>query len=215
MRAILPIIMFVGVMGNSLNIAVLIRPILYYHACSRYFLALACNNLFFTSVILLYPLLANGYQLDPTASSLVLCKLIICIYQTCGTLSPYFIVLASIDRYCASSSSVCLRNFSNIKSTRWMILFIIIIMMLFSVNIAILIDVRPTDTFGCRIRGDTIYKQVYPIMQVFLYTFIAPGLMALFGVMTIYNTKRVRLITNAVRTQRRTEHQLIRMLILQ
>ncbi len=38
-RIIIPIIMIIGIIGNSLNICVLTRPILYNHACSRYFLA--------------------------------------------------------------------------------------------------------------------------------------------------------------------------------
>jgi hypothetical protein len=210
-RAIVPIIMIVGMIGNSLNIAVLTRPALYCHACSRYFLALACNNLFYTSVILIYRLLADGYQLDPTRIS----KLITYVYQVCVLLSPYFIVLASIDRYCVSSTSTQLRKFSNVRVTRWAILFVIVLIMLFYTNTAILIDLRETDTFGCRIRADTIYKQVFPIMQVVLFAIIAPSLMAFFGFMTIYNTKRVRVIPTAVSRHRRTENQLARMLLLQ
>jgi hypothetical protein len=139
-RAIVPIIMIVGMIGNSLNIAVLTRPALYCHACSRYFLALACNNLFYTSVILIYRLLADGYQLDPTRISLISCKLITYVYQVCVLLSPYFIVLASIDRYCVSSTSTQLRKFSNVRVTRWAILFVIVLIMLFYTNTAILID---------------------------------------------------------------------------
>jgi hypothetical protein len=82
-------------------------------------------------------------------------------------------------------------------------------------NTAILIDLRPTDTFGCYIRADTIYKEIYPIMQIILFGIIAPGLMAIFGIMTIYNTKRVRVIPNAFSRYRRTENQLGGMLLLQ
>jgi hypothetical protein len=39
--------------------------------------------------------------------------------------------------------------------------------------------------------------------------------MALFGIMTIYNTKRVRVIPTAVSRHRRTENQLAGMLLLQ
>jgi hypothetical protein len=214
-RVIVPIIMFIGIVGNSLNIAVLTRPALYNHACSRYFLAVACNNLFFTSVILTYRLLADGYQRDVTKVSLLSCKLVTYIFQISLLSSAYFIVLASIDRYCASSMNVHLRKFSNVKVTRWMILFIIILMMLFYINTLFLIDLRPTDTFGCHIRGDTIYKQVYPVMQVILFTIIAPGLMAFFGIMTIRNTKRLHVVPAALSRHRRTENQLAGMLLLQ
>jgi hypothetical protein len=214
-RAIVPIIMVIGVVGNSLNIAILTRPALYSHACSRYFLALTGNNLFYTSVVLVYRLLADGYQRDATKISLISCKLITYIYQTAVLLSPYFIVLASIDRYCASSPNANLRKFSNVKVTRWAILLLIIVIMLFYMNTAILVDLRQTDTFGCRIRADTIYKQIYPVMQIVFLGIIAPCLMAVFGVMTIYNTKRVGVIPTTISRYRRTENQLARMLLLQ
>ena len=214
-RAIVPIIMVIGVVGNSLNIAVLTGPALYGHACSRYFLALSCNNLFYTSVLLTYRLLADGYQLDATKISLISCKLITYIYQTSLLSSPYFIVLASIDRYCASSTNANLRKFSNVKITRRAILLVIIVIMLFYIGTLILIDVRQTDTFGCRIRADTIYKQIYTIMQVVVLGIIAPCLMLVFGAMTIYNTKRVGIIPTGISRHRRTEKQLARMLLLQ
>jgi hypothetical protein len=214
-RAIVPIIIVVGVIGNSLNIVVFTRPVLYGHACSRYFLSLACNNLFYTSVILIYRLLADGYQLDPTKISQISCKLITYVYQTSVLLSPYFIVLASFDRYCASSTNAYLRKFSNIKVARWAIASMMILVMLFYMNTAILIDLRQTDAFGCHIRADSIYKQVYPIMQVSVFGIIAPCLMTTFGLMTIYNVKRVRVIPTVMSHHRRTENQLIRMLLLQ
>jgi hypothetical protein len=214
-QVIVPIIMFIGIIGNSLNIVVLTRPALYNHACSRYFLALACNNLFFTSVMLVYRLLADGYQHDVTKLSLLSCKLVTYLYQTSVLFSGYFIVLASIDRYCASSISAHLRKFSNVKVTRWTILFVIIVIILFYLNTAILVDLRATDAFGCHIRGDTIYKQIYPVMQIVIFAIAAPGLMALFGIMTIYNTKRARVIPNAFSRYRRTENQLAVMLLLQ
>jgi hypothetical protein len=214
-RAIVPLIMVLGIIGNSLNIAVLTRPTLYNHACSRYFLALACNNLFFTSIMLIDRLLDDGYQNNVMTSSLLSCKLVTYFHQTSILLSAYFIVLASIDRYCASSRNAHLRKFSNVKVTRWSILVVIILIMLFHVNTAILIDLKPTDESGCYIRADTIYKQVYPIVQILFLAIIAPGLMALFGIMTIYNTKRVHVIPTAMSRHRRTENQLAGMLLLQ
>jgi hypothetical protein len=165
--------------------------------------------------MLVYRLLADGYQHDVTKLSLLSCKLVTYVYQASILFSAYFIVLASIDRYCASSISAHLRKFSNVKVTRWTILFVIIVIMLFYLNTAILIDLRVTDTFGCHIRADTIYKQIYPIMQIIVFAIVAPGLMAIFGIMTIYNTKRVRVIPNAVSYYRRTENQLAVMLLLQ
>lgn len=214
-RSIVPVIIAVGIIGNSLNIAVLSRSTLYNHACSRYFLALACNNLFYTSTMMVYRLLADGYQLDITKVSSVSCKLVVYAFHTCGLLAQYFVILASIDRFCASSANAHLRKFSHVKVARWAILCVMMTIMLFYINTPVLIDLRTTDAFGCRIRGDTIYKHVYSIIQVILFAVVAPLLMATFGIMTIYNIKQVRIIPTTASRHRRTENQLAGMLMVQ
>lgn len=214
-RIMVPAIMFVGILGNSMNIAVLTRPALYKHACSHYFLVLAINNLFYTSVVLTYRVLADGFQIDPTKNSLITCKLFTYINHVSAVLGPYFIVLASIDRYCASSLHHRIRKISDVKVSRWIILFTFLLIAAFYSNTAILIDVQSTDTFGCRIRADSVYKQIYPIIQVFSFGFLAPCLMIIFGILTILNTKRIVVAPIAVSSFRRTESQLVRMLLIQ
>jgi hypothetical protein len=215
LRATLPVIIIIGVVGNSLNIAVLIRPALYRYSCSRYFLALASNNLFYSGIIFTYHLLASGYQINPSNYSVISCKIITYILTLSSFLSPYLIVCASIDRYCASSINANLRKFSNIKVARWAILFVIIVIMLFYINTIILIELRSTNAFGCYIQADTTYKKIYPIMEAVVFAIIPPSLMVLFGMLTIYNIKQVHVIPAAMSRHRRTENQLAGMLLLQ
>ncbi|CAF1669649.1 unnamed protein product [Adineta ricciae] len=135
--------------------------------------------------------------------------------QTSAISSSYMIVVTSVDRFCASSSSARLRMFSNVKVSRWVISFVLISIALFHVNTLVLTDLRSTDALGCRVRGDTVYKQVYIFIQIFVYVVIAPALMAIFGVLTIYNIKKSRVAPAAGARNRRTESQLASMLILQ
>jgi hypothetical protein len=214
-RAILPVIIVVGIVGNAINIAVLTRSALYNHACSRYFLALSTNYLFYSVVVVLNNLLVNGYQLDVSKASVLSCKLVTYVNTVCIAISPYFIVLASIDRYCASSRNAQRRKFSNVRVTIWALIFLVALFALYFINTLVLVDLREDDYLGCAIRGDTIYKQAYSIIEVILFAVIAPCLMGFFGGMTIYNTKRVRFISARVTSHRRTENQLIRMLLLQ
>ena len=212
---IVPVIIICGVIGNSINITVLTRPVLYNHACSRYFLALASNNLFLSSVFLVNRLLITGYQLDVTKVSVLSCKLVQYVTGVCVVISPYFIVLASIDRYCASSRNVQRRKFSNVTVARWALVSVVVLVAVYYINYLVLIDLRKDDSLGCAIRGDTIYKQVYPITQFFVFTVIPPSLMGLFGGMTICNMKQVRLLPRVAARYRRTENQLVRMLLIQ
>ncbi|CAF3224959.1 unnamed protein product [Rotaria sp. Silwood2] len=157
----------------------------------------------------------TGYQLDLTKVSVLSCKLIQYVTSVCVVMSPYFIVLASIDRYCASSRNVQRRKFSKIRVTRWALMFVVVLVAVYYINYLVLIDLREDDSLGCAIRGDTIYKQVYSITQVFVFAIIPPCLMGFFGGMTIYNMKHTRFLPRAAARYRRTENQLGRMLLVQ
>jgi len=65
-------------------------------------------------------------------------------------------VLASIDRFCASSSNAKLRRFSNIIVANWLILILVICCLLFFINTLVLNDLRD-DRYGCGIRPETLY----------------------------------------------------------
>jgi hypothetical protein len=107
------------------------------------------------------------------------------------------------------------RKFSNVRVARWALMFVIALFVLYFINTLVLVDLREDDGFGCTIRGDTIYKQAYSIIEVLLFAVIAPCLMGFFGGMTIYNTKRVHFFPARATRHRRTENQLVRMLLLQ
>ena len=214
-KIVVPILIIVGVIGNSLNIVVLVRPVFYPHACSRYLLAAAINNVFYSSVVLIYQLLVTGYQLDPSNTSVFICKFMIYFYHVSAYISPYSIVLASMERYFASSTKVTLRRFSSIRVSRWAVAFVVGFFALFGINSFVLITAQPGDGLGCQIPGDKIYNQIYTVMQATFYAFIAPSLMALFGFLTMRNLRQVRVVPVVMSSHRRTESQLVRMLLLQ
>lgn len=214
-RSVIPVIMTLGIVGNSINIAILMRPNLYHHSCSRYFLALSISSLAYSVINLTYRLLIDGYKIEPTRSSLVTCKLLVYITQLCIPLAPYFIVVASFDRFCASSTNARIRQFSHVRVSRWVILLVVIVFALFYINSSVVVDLRPEDGLGCRNRGDSLYKQTFTITQCVVYAIVAPTLMALFGFLTIYNAKQVGNGRILASRTRRTEGQLIIMLLLQ
>ena len=79
-----------------------------------------------------------------------------------------------------------------------------------------MIDLQDAKRQNCRIRAGAIYNQFYVVIQVVLLTIVAPFLMILFGLMTICNIKRLRISsTNISFSNRRTEYELVRMLLVQ
>jgi len=117
-KIIVPILIFVGTISNSLNIVILTRPSLIHHSCSLYFLSLAIVNLFYCAVILTINLISDGYSINIHIYSIFSCKLLNYLLNLCPNLSVYFIVLASIDRYCSSSMNVNIRRWSNVRIAR-------------------------------------------------------------------------------------------------
>lgn len=215
LRYILPFIIAIGVIGNTLNIIVLTRSALHRHACSRYFLALAINNLFYSSIALIHRLLSSGYQLNLSNSSLIACKIITYISTLNAFLSPYLIVFASIDRYCASSTRARIRSFSSIRVAKWSIGGIFLFYALFFIHIIILADFRNAGGAICLVQADTTYAQCYILFQVFLFAVLPPLGMISFGLLTIHHTNRTRIAPIAMSRFYRTEKQLAQMLFLQ
>lgn len=211
-QILLPITMTLGIIGNSLNILTLSRPNLRNNACSRYFLALSCNNLIY-SICIIYYLLSNGYSIDGRIVSVASCKILLYIGTVSPFLSPYFIVLASIDRCFVSSSSARIRQFSNVIVAKWSMLIFVICSLIFFINTLVLGDIY--DGPRCTIRGTTLYNRIYLLAQVILSAGIPPCLMTIFGSLTIYNISRRRLLPQGEMRHRRTEGQLIRMLLVQ
>jgi hypothetical protein len=214
-RIFVPIIIVTGIISNLLNIILLTRPALNHHACSLYFLALAITNLFYSSFLLIYNLLADGYQVDVAKYSIFCCKFISYLLNLCPNLSVYFIVLASIDRYCASSINVQRRRFNDLRTTRWAIGILILIFSIIFIGALIAFDISHNGLSQCTIRSDILFNQIFLILDLILYVIIAPVLIIFFGFLTIYNTKQLRLLPVRISRYRRTEYQLSRMLILQ
>jgi hypothetical protein len=214
-RIFVPIIIVIGVVSNSLNIILLTRPALVHHACSLYFLALAITNLFYSSLLLIFNLLADGYQLDLATHSVVVCKITSYLLNLCPNLSVYFIVLASIDRYCASSLSAQRRRLSNPRVARRAIGVLIIVLAIFFIGTLIAFDISDDGIRLCTTQSDILFNQIFLILNLILYVIIAPFSMILFGFLTIYHRTQVRIAPVRTPLYRRTEGQLSRMLLLQ
>ena len=209
----LRVIIVLGVIGNILNVLILTRPILRHHACSHYFLALASNNLIYSSFLISF-LLANGYNMDGQRVSNASCKILHYLGSACPFLSPFFIVCASIDRYLAIPSNAKLRCLSNAWVARWSISLLLLISLLFFINTLVLIELR-NDGYGCNLRITTVYNQVFAIVQLVLHAVGPLCFMLTLGILTIYNVNKLQVIAGTTARHRCTESQLLRMLLLQ
>ena len=144
-RIVIPMSVIVGVIGNSLNMAVL--------------------SLFYSSIYLIYRLLVDGYRIDPAKSSFLFCKLFYYFTQVCTSMTPHFIVPAPIDRFCVSSINARIRRVPSVRTARRTILSVIVASFLYFISTPVVIDVQP-DGLGCLIRSTTLFNQVYVFIQL-------------------------------------------------
>jgi hypothetical protein len=107
---IIPIFQIIfGTFGNLLNIIIFTRRSLRTNPCSMYFLISSINNIFVICVALIPRYLSTNWNLDPSATNNILCKLYYFFIYASLNLVLCFIVLASIDRYLSTSHNVLLR----------------------------------------------------------------------------------------------------------
>jgi hypothetical protein len=88
--------------------------------CSMYLIAGTVMNNFFLSFNVPHYLYSYVYG-DPTASSLVYCKLRSYLVGAWGQTARYCIVSACIDRYALTSNKACVRSFSQPSVALWCI----------------------------------------------------------------------------------------------
>jgi hypothetical protein len=108
-----PILMFIGTIGCLLNLIVFTQKNLRKNPCSSYFITYNIANFLYIYSSLLSLTLDVGYNIDPSAYNLVLCRLRLYITILFNCLSPFYLILASIDRILVTSPKARTRQRSN------------------------------------------------------------------------------------------------------
>ncbi|UJR07314.1 hypothetical protein I4U23_011602 [Adineta vaga] len=129
-------LLILGTFGNILNIVIFTRKTLRKNSCVQYLLATTIVSLLALYIGLMSRLL-NGYNLDYTSYSSILCKIRYFLSYLCLYCTSWFITLACFDRFCSSSTSISLRNLCNQKT--------------------VYKTIATVTLSGCLIFGETIY----------------------------------------------------------
>jgi hypothetical protein len=193
LNRIVPIFQLIlGTFGNIINILIFTRRTLRSNACSIYFLALSINNLFALYVALLTRLLSSGWQIDPSNTYNILCKLRIFFVYISLCLIQWFIVLASIDRFLSSSQTVRYRNLSSVSNARKATVFMIIFITLAHFHVLVWWSTGDVGTTSICNIFDPIYDISFSLFYIFFTCLIPPTLMIIFGLKTILNVRKLR-----------------------
>jgi len=214
-------VFILGLIGNIFNILIFTRRSLFTNPCTVYLLSGTFTNIIVLFVGLVIRSLMDGFNIDIIGNSIALCRLRYIILHPAYVLSSWFLVLASIDRFCISSRNIRLRNFSNLIIARRTVVIATCICLLLYSHVLGLFEIQQLST------GPYCYAQVgsYRIFYDFLFfasfSFTPPILMVIIGLATVRSIRlaRVRVTittpTTNVGQLNKKDRQLILMLLIQ
>jgi hypothetical protein len=189
------ILLFIGTLSSILSMAVFSQKNLRKNPCSIYLIAYNFSNLVYIYATVLPLTLSEGFNIDYTIYHLGLCHLHFYAAILFNCLSPFYLILASIDRILITSRNVHTRQ----RSTRRLAYLCLIIGTLFwavfhchALIFTEIIEESPTD-FLC-------YYQPGAYLAFFSYYSIIKEITAL-SLLTIFGLWSIRNVRNAHRAR--------------
>jgi hypothetical protein len=176
-------ILVLGNMGNAFVTLLFSRH--HKNACSMYLLyAAVMNNVFLLANVPLQDYVT--YYGDPTVGSPIFCKLRYYLPNVWGQMARYFVVLACIDRFAATSINVRLRMLSRPSTARYLLGIITVFCHLVAIHLPIFVTIV---NGRCGPTGP--YYAVYTFYLLIFFNLIPPITMIIFGSLAYFNMKRL------------------------
>ena len=215
---IYPILGTIGSITNILNMCILTRRAIRISPCTYYFFAFACSSLLYVLIRCTTQMLRIDW---PTLSFLsdAYCKIEGFTVYLFPVHATSMLVLASFDRYCASSYREACRSWSQIYVAKRIILFSTIVILIYFLPFLFLVYLNTT-TNDCY-QDSTMINILYLSSRVIILYVLLPIGMMIFGFLTIRHIRhqRTRIASVVVNPRmlrlRRNEGQLARMLLVQ
>jgi hypothetical protein len=209
-----PVQFFLVITTNIINIRILSSRALRSSPCTYYFLAYAIFSIIYSCLACSTQFL-RGFHID-WANNKIGCKLHFYLIFVAPVQGKIMLLFASFDRYCSSSQSRHLHSRSTIQTAKLNILIGSILSAIYMLPMLVIYQWNESSK-KC-LQRSAILIHLYTLSQVIFYYILAPILMLIFGLLTIFNIRqqstRAKILTTSIQ-RRRTEGQLARMLILQ
>ena len=220
----IPIVLLLfGLTGNVLSCLVFLQRALRTNPCTWYFLAVSLSNMAILTTLL--PPVLGGWNENWNLMNSIggLCKFTMLVILTARSLSIWLIVLATVDRYLASSSDARRRQMRSSKqASRWIIITCVVSVAVWAESVYCFDTNLFNTPIPCYTRS--VECRFYNDITLALFTITVPSVTMLdFGLLTINNihqSKRLiepsNTVTNAPQGHsRKIERHLTRMLLLQ
>lgn len=224
-----PLLLAIGSISCLLNLLIFTKGTLRKNHCTINFIAINIIHVIYLYMGLFFTSLSSGYGIDPSAKSIVFCRLRFYVGFVISCCQSSLLVVATIDRTLITSSNNRIRRLT----TRRVMIAIILVTCLFwtivHTHALFFTEIRQIgpNSFVCTCQQGT-YIIFITYYIVIINGVLPPILMTIFSCWTVRNIHRVRCIqrlsrvsnTRLITTGRpyslqSKDHQLIRMLFVE
>ncbi|UJR25950.1 hypothetical protein I4U23_007298 [Adineta vaga] len=227
LNKIVPVILLIaGTFGHICNIIIFSKRTQRTNPIAIYFLSSTIANIVVLYIGVFVRYLQDNYSIDPVNNISAVCRIRSFLFYSSLSLSNWYILLATIDRYLISSDNNHRRQLSSLKNAYRIIIIITITFILLYCHILILYNIQ-TYTNASNYSQNYCYPQrdayrIFSDIQLLVqFSLLPPILMSIFIIMIIKNIRTShRRIANTVVAHhhariRKRDLQLSKMLLLQ
>ena len=185
---ILPICFLAGNVGNALNLLIFSRRSSRTHSCLLYFFSASLIDVVILNVGLVLRILRGIWNIDPSVQSVWFCRARTYLVSSAFSIYRCSILLACVDRMCASSRHPRLRQISERSIAQRLIVCNWIFHFIYYIPSWIF----PTVMFGqCLTPPNTVYATYLTVHTLAQGVFI-PSVMILCGLITVIHLKQMQ-----------------------
>ena len=175
-----------GTVGNLLLIAILVQRTHRRNSCSLYLLSATIVNLILIQCILPVAIYSADH-VDPQHVVLTWCKIRSYLFNALLMLYRWFKMAACIDRAAMCSSQAWIREFSEARIARRVILAIAVVWLCIPVHLAVYYRIES----GRCVPQSGTYAKFFSVYSIVISGWSPPTVMAIFGVIAYRNLKKV------------------------
>ena len=135
------VLLVIGTISCSCSLMVFTQETLRQSPCTIYLIAINVLNLVYIFWALIIRTLQFGYNIDPSSTSLVFCRLLYYISVVFSSCESSYLLLASIDRILITSSSATTRQRSTRRAAYLSMALISLFWAIFHTHLFIFIDI--------------------------------------------------------------------------
>ncbi|CAF0796000.1 unnamed protein product [Adineta steineri] len=192
----LGLIWLIGNLGSIFNCIVFSQPTYGKSPCAMYFLASSVAQFFTFNFALLTRMLQYGYGINAISIDLWFCKARFYFFYVFVAVPRYYIIMASIDRYFASSRSARRRQWSSTKIAVRLIIGNIILWCIIYTQVLVFYDISSGScSYGSGAYG--VFFSIYISIDSGILPLL---LMLIFGLLTVRNIHKTKKRVDAAPT---------------